>query len=412
MRACRGIRIFVIKLSLLGMIGLSGCSLISGGSSDGLQTPQVNQGNEENIVSATGDVVPGKEATLSFKDNAYDTQILVKNGQFVEKGEVLVKSDSIQQTLAVDDAKAKLAGAESFYDALIREDKREVFQPEKDAALENLESSQAALDLAEENLAATSLKAPFNGTIIEVYKNSYENVSAGEPILLISDLDTLHIETDDLDEKEAAKVTIGDSVDIFYDAFPNVSVEGRVIDIAQKTSRGAGDNIMITISPLEKLDGLRWGMSAYVEISTGSAEIDTAQEEQDTDVQSIDMGESSQAGAPQIKRLCEGANFLSETIPDGTAYEPGQAFKKSWTLRNVGSCTWNTNYKLVFVEGSQMNGPASVPLPGYVAPDALVTIEIDLVAPDEAGSYKGRWQLRNDENGKIFDLWAEIIVSQ
>ena len=78
MRACRRIRIFVIRLSLLGMIGLSGCSLIMGGSSDGLQTPQESQGSEENVVSATGDVVPGKEATLSFNNRAYDIRILVR----------------------------------------------------------------------------------------------------------------------------------------------------------------------------------------------------------------------------------------------------------------------------------------------------------------------------------------------
>ncbi len=132
----------------------------------------------------------------------------------------------------------------------------------------------------------------------------------------------------------------------------------------------------------------------------------------DQDGDFIAQNNENIAGAPQEKRDCEIVDFLSETIPDGTVIEPGQKFTKSWTFRNVGTCTWDTNYSMVFVEGERMESPSSVPLPGYVAPDGLVTVDIELNAPESEGEHKGRWQLRNEIDGKIYDVWVEIVVSK
>ena len=66
---------------------------------------------------------------------------------------------------------------------------------------------------------------------------------------------------------------------------------------------------------------------------------------------------------------CNKAVFVSETIPDDTEFAGGEAFTKSWTFKNYGTCTWNTNYHLVFATGDGMSGPASVNLVGAVEPN-------------------------------------------
>ena len=70
---------------------------------------------------------------------------------------------------------------------------------------------------------------------------------------------------------------------------------------------------------------------------------------------------------------CNKAQFVSETIPDDTEFASGEVFTKSWTLKNIGTCTWNTNYKLMFVSGDAMSGPASVNLVSAVAPNACAS---------------------------------------
>ena len=37
---------------------------------------------------------------------------------------------------------------------------------------------------------------------------------------------------------------------------------------------------------------------------------------------------------------CNNAVFVSETVPDGTEYDVGESFTKTWRLKNVGTCTW------------------------------------------------------------------------
>ena len=39
---------------------------------------------------------------------------------------------------------------------------------------------------------------------------------------------------------------------------------------------------------------------------------------------------------------CDWAQFITDvTVPDGAKYEPGATFKKTWRLKNIGTCTWD-----------------------------------------------------------------------
>jgi hypothetical protein len=110
---------------------------------------------------------------------------------------------------------------------------------------------------------------------------------------------------------------------------------------------------------------------------------------------------------------CNRAQFVSDvSIPDGTNIKTGAAFTKTWRLKNNGSCTWTSSYQLIFDKGDQMSGPLTQPLLGNVAPGQEVDISVNLIAPAAAGTYKGYWQLR-DQNGVLFGLsggsfWVDI----
>jgi hypothetical protein len=84
---------------------------------------------------------------------------------------------------------------------------------------------------------------------------------------------------------------------------------------------------------------------------------------------------------------------LDVNVPDGTHLAPGAAFTKTWRLRNSGTCTWDTSYRLTFIAGEPMNGPQSMTLSETVLPGAEVDISIALIAPQADGTYQGQWQL-------------------
>ena len=107
---------------------------------------------------------------------------------------------------------------------------------------------------------------------------------------------------------------------------------------------------------------------------------------------------------------CNKAQFVSETIVDNTVIAPGAAFTKTWRFKNVGTCTWNTNYKLIFVSGDAMGGVASKNLTANVAPNGNVDISVNLTAPTTAGTYKGNWALQADDGQNFANFWVQIKV--
>ncbi len=117
--------------------------------------------------------------------------------------------------------------------------------------------------------------------------------------------------------------------------------------------------------------------------------------------------------------VCNAAQFVSDiTIPDGTYITAGAAFVKTWRLKNVGTCTWDTSYSLVFDSGTQMGGTSAVPMPKLVAPGQSVDLTVTMTAPTAAGTYRGYWKLRSS-SGQAFGIgashssafWVEIRVS-
>jgi hypothetical protein len=116
---------------------------------------------------------------------------------------------------------------------------------------------------------------------------------------------------------------------------------------------------------------------------------------------------------------CDWAQFVADvTVPDGTNFAPGTAFRKTWRLKNIGTCTWTTSYALVFDSGEKMGAPSALNFPVNVAPGQSVDLSVDMTAPSTAGHYYSYWKLRN-ASGVIFGIgstankafWAEINVT-
>ena len=102
------------------------------------------------------------------------------------------------------------------------------------------------------------------------------------------------------------------------------------------------------------------------------------------------------------------AQFVADvTVQDNEILPPGFAFTKTWRLQNAGTCTWTTDYDLVFARGDQMGAPDAVPIPVAVEPEQAINLSAQMVAPDFNGTYRGDWQLRNAE-GDLFGIPDEV----
>lgn len=109
---------------------------------------------------------------------------------------------------------------------------------------------------------------------------------------------------------------------------------------------------------------------------------------------------------PAATKCQDSAQYISDDGIDGTTYAPNTPFTKTWTVKNTGSCTWDSKYLVIQISGALMTQQ-----PGYwivnpgqtVAPGQTVNISIGMTSPVENGSYKSYWAMKN-ENGQLIPI--------
>jgi hypothetical protein len=117
---------------------------------------------------------------------------------------------------------------------------------------------------------------------------------------------------------------------------------------------------------------------------------------------------------------CYWAQFISDvSYPDDSEVIVGQGFVKTWRFKNIGTCTWNANFKVVFAQGNGMGLPATGASigPNPVGPGGFVDISISLVAPSDSGPYQGYFRLKAPD-GTVFGIgptadgkfWVRIVA--
>lgn len=111
----------------------------------------------------------------------------------------------------------------------------------------------------------------------------------------------------------------------------------------------------------------------------------------------------------------ERALFVADvTVSDNTRIQAGQPFTKTWQMLNAGTCSWNSDYTLVFIGGNRMSSPATVPL-AETAPNATLNLSVDLKAPASDGVFTGLYEIHNPQGkaipiGLTKSMWVKIMV--
>ena len=132
-------------------------------------------------------------------------------------------------------------------------------------------NAEAELALSQRNLERSLITAPFAGTIMEVRGGVGDNVSS--PFLSLADLNRHELEVF-LDETDADRISIGDEVEVVFDAFPDTIFSGRVVQVDPKLNTQLGVSTIKGRVQLDEVgvEGLLVGMNAAVDVIGGRAE--------------------------------------------------------------------------------------------------------------------------------------------
>ncbi|MEZ5484142.1 MAG: efflux RND transporter periplasmic adaptor subunit [Lysobacteraceae bacterium] len=264
-------------------------------------------------ILASGNLVFREQAQLSPEVIGKVSAILVKEGDQVEKGAVVMRLDEQvfraevdqheanvrQQRINIDRQKLNLdtqrrqskrseeLHARGLLDDNSAENARHAFElAEVDlrASREGLRQAEAMLSQAKERLAKTEIRAPISGTVIavdiEVGETAVSSATsiAGSSLMTIADTDTLMTEIN-VDEADIAKISEQQPVSVYAAAFPDTAIDGAVesIPLAPRNGGTGGQSSLARDYSVEVrlLDtkglALRPGMTCRAEIFTASA---------------------------------------------------------------------------------------------------------------------------------------------
>ncbi len=124
-----------------------------------------------------------------------------------------------------------------------------------------VQAAELALMRAQADVEAATLRAPHSGVILEVRASQGELVPAGAGFVRVADISVLEVEATVIEE-DLPLVQVGQAVELFFDALPEVEVQGHVIRIVPQCLPGDRPLYPVYIAVDELPSGLLAGMTA------------------------------------------------------------------------------------------------------------------------------------------------------
>lgn len=169
------------------------------------------------MLELQGNVTTKNLLVITPDYNGILTNVYVKEGQKVSKGQVLAKIDDgglgqqlAQLQIQSDLAKTTFERQKRLWDEKIGSEIQYL------QAKSSYESQQEAVNQLKQQLSKTSVRAPFSGTIDDVISEQGSVVAAGQTQLMrIVNLDDMYIETE-VPERYVSDVTVGKTVEVEF----------------------------------------------------------------------------------------------------------------------------------------------------------------------------------------------------
>ncbi|MBL4735188.1 MAG: efflux RND transporter periplasmic adaptor subunit [Flavobacteriales bacterium] len=299
-------------------------------------------------VSANGKIQPEIEVKISPDVSGEIIELAVKEGDKVNRGDLLVKinpdiylASVDRMDAALNSAKASLANSKArFIEAQATYKRNKKLWDEKvisDAEMEgitanmqvaeqnmvsaefNIKSANASLKESRDNLAKTMIFAPVSGIVYMLSIEKGERVvgtsqMAGTELMRLANLNEMEVSVD-VNENDIVRVMTKDTSDIEVDAYLDRTFKGIVTEVANSANtQGIGadqvTNFTVKIRILQEsyedlldtansaVSPFRPGMSATVEIRT-----ETAKDIIGVPIQAVTIREdTSQAEDPKVLR--------------------------------------------------------------------------------------------------------------
>jgi len=318
-----------------------------------IQTEKVARRTITQAVTATGKIYPEVQVIITPEVSGEITELPMKEGTKVGKGELLLKikpdiyfAVRDQAASGLASTKASLQRAEADYKrakelsakGLISASELEQSKMSYEVANAQFEQASAQLKQANESLSKTSIFSPMIGTISDLKVELGERVLGtsqfqGTTVMTVADLSRMEARVD-VGENDIITISIGDTARIEVDAVKDKKLTGVVYEIGNSAkTKGLGTqeevtNFEVKIRILDKDIILRPGMSMTATIETETKKnvltvpiqsVTTRAMEKNKEKKTPDESEEMAANDSRMKQKTEKIKEIVFVIEDNVA---------------------------------------------------------------------------------------------
>jgi HlyD family secretion protein len=254
-------------------------------------TVDIKRGDLEQVVSATGEIMPVNTVSVGSQVSGTIEEIYADYNSQVEQGQILLKIEPSVLKASVDEAKATLDSAisqrnyakneynrnQSLYnDGFIARSEMEQSQTQYEQAQASVVRAQSQYDKAVTNLGYATITSPVNGTVISRKVDKGQTVAASfqTPDLfeIAEDLTKMQIETA-VSEADIGMIQTGQNVTFTVDAYAGDKFTGVVRQIRLSPTTTSNVVVYTVVIDVDNADlRLMPGMTAFVTIIVNRAE--------------------------------------------------------------------------------------------------------------------------------------------
>ena len=198
---------------------------------------------------------------MNRQDDVDDAQISLNE---LEREQAALEQtyEQLQLNLAFTEAEEETAWDE--YRKFKQED---VPDDQLTIAEEQLATANARMNAIEATIADLEITTPIAGTLVKLIVQQGEWIYTGQMIAIVADISTWFVESTETNELEIVDIQIGDTVTLEFDAFPDETVRGRVVEINDFPVVKYNDVIYpLRIELLDNDLPLRWKMTVIIKI--------------------------------------------------------------------------------------------------------------------------------------------------
>lgn len=207
----------------------------------------------ESIVSRSfpGRAAATQEVNAAFRVSGRIIERPIRVGDELEQGELIAALDPSTFEAEVARARADVDSANAalkrnqleldrqtklLEEGWVTQSRVDTVQAQTDTAQASVLAARSALERAELDLSYTVLTAPFDGIVVDVLRENFEEVRAQEPIARIVDTSQVEFWVA-IPESMISQVPYVEGVQVEFDAFPGRPLDAAVKEISREASQ-------------------------------------------------------------------------------------------------------------------------------------------------------------------------------